>query len=72
MILLKIYIGRGVWRMLNKIKREDIKIVYDTSKFCPWCVYKGEDLMDCFNKFDNAKKCQKNLLEIAEYLGVLI
>lgn len=58
--------------MLNKIRREDIKIVYDSSMFCPWCVYKGEDLMDCFNKFDNAKKCQKNLLEIAECLGVLI
>lgn len=58
--------------MPKKIRREDIKIIYDTSRFCPWCVYKGEDLMDCFNKFDNAKRCKKNLLEIAEYLGVLI
>lgn len=56
---------------MKKIKREEIKIIYDSSKFCPWCVYKEEELMDCFNKFDNAKKCQKNLLEIAEYLKIL-
>lgn len=58
--------------MPKKIRREDIKIIYDTSRFCSWCVYKDDELMDCFNKFDNAKRCQKNLLEIAEYLGVLI
>lgn len=57
---------------MKKIKREDIKIIYDTSKFCPWCVYKENELMDSFNSFKNAKSCLKNLLEIAEYLGVLI
>ena len=45
--------------MLNKIKREDIKIVYDTSKFCPWCVYKNDDLMDCLINLIMRKNVKK-------------